>query len=280
MVRIAFVSSKYPRGELIELKNFNNNSFGKNSKFYRLQIEGNTKLVNWKRLKNFFELETLTIISSYPVDIIEQLVNLQKLIFLRINCPCNMILNNLSIINNFAGIEKLLSLEILSINTNKFPHEVIQLKKLTKLKIITNDEITIPNEICQMDNLFEFEIYPKKKNYLSDSCFIFGDKMIIGDWNQITSNLIKHINFIKDIKIINVSDYGLNNLPANIEILRLNLINNENRKIFDNLPITLKKIYIYSYSSTQEKFSNIKLPFGCELFLVIKKNIHGSVRVG
>lgn len=146
-----------------------------------------------------------------------------------------------------------------------------------KYKNNQNNITELPDEIAKLQFLVNC-ITPK----LKDNCTIFGEDMLIFDSNEI--NIIIPDNIInltilfetfQNQYILNL----LNNLPIGIERLSLSNVN-INIKLH-NLPIGLKELFFYTapYSDLHEPYSfwprhivkedimQIKIPFGCKVFL-------------
>jgi len=147
-----------------------------------------------------------------------------------------------------------------------------------KIKYNQNSILKLPDEIANLQFLVNFYAPDIK-----DDCKIFGEDMIIFDSNKI-KNIIIPEN-IKNLTILftpfpnpNILNL-LNNLHNGIERLSLSNVN-INIKL-DNLPITLKALLFYTapYFNLIEPYSywprhiikedimEIKIPFGCEVFL-------------
>jgi hypothetical protein len=143
-----------------------------------------------------------------------------------------------------------------------FPSEILKLKKLQRLFLTIYSDIILPNKLCDLDDLFVLYIDINSRNIINESTFISdGEKGIISSWNCVTKSYIT--NEIIDLKILKCDFNELVDLPSNIEILRLG----SKVKNLPNLPIGLKKLYLYN-DLPYFKEENIKLPFGCELILV------------
>ena len=181
-------------------------------------------------------------------------------------------LKNLKILNlsnqniNYLPIEfgNLISLKKLILNSNKLLELPSCIKKLEKLEFISIHEPyikSLPEEFGCLTNLNTISIdFVPKTSYCCDN------KMLI--YSHSSSSVIPpnttHLNIIK-------SNYfaKFTNLPHALEYLNIssNIFNFNEKNIYNNLPVSLKVLKI-NYGSN---LKNIKLPFGCELWLRNKK---------
>jgi hypothetical protein len=194
------------------------------------------------------------------------LSNLKNLLFLDAYNLKN-IMNPYIYINSISKCKNLESLEI-RLNMNYFPKEFLKLnlKDLVFYSIDPSKLIEIPSELANMKSLEYFEI-PTTQNII-----IYDDKMIILKFKQDTviSDNIKYL------KIFEIDGGNINNLPSNIEFLEFRILN---ELPLNNLPIGLKKLTIYvdeveifnneinDYVVKKITEDDIKLPFGCELYI-------------
>lgn len=219
---------------------------------------------------NLKYLTNLTIIKLSDPKIIDvpkeitELVNLEEL-----SLNKNNMISIYTKLKRLTNISKLKNLKKLSVSMtgDVFPDEILKLKNLNDLFLITDKNMDISNELCEMENLYQL-YYCNEDNLSFCPNFIKKDnKMIICEMYksdffdyELHKNNIEEVN---DLKILNCKFDKLENLPNHIEILRLG----KNVKELPNLPLGLKKLYLYNYLPYFE-IDKIKLPFGCELILV------------
>jgi hypothetical protein len=149
-------------------------------------------------------------------------------------------------INNFSNLtinKKIEGLKKKTMNYNNIISEYNkQLKFFSQFKIMK----------LIYDNFFyNNKIKPNTKILFEDS-----------KWYEMTSN-------IKYLGIINNQEFNFENLENSVE--ELTIVNPI--KIINNLPPTLKKLYLYNIESFDIK--KIKIPFACDLYIescLIDKN--------
>ena len=216
------------------------------------------KELNFKKLKFLNNLESLQYNNPRLLNIPEEFFELINLKELTISILGFYEKNYLSDLSNIKKLTNLSSLS-LCIITKEFPREILQLKQLRILRLATFFEIQIPDEICNLENLFILDVGPSKINEI----YSYKNKMIISHIDY-----LEYINYITsetitDLKILDCGMKDLIDLPDDLEVLRLGI----NVGSLSNLPINLKKLYIWDFCKTFSK-DNVKLPFGCELILI------------
>jgi len=267
-------------------------AFGK-SIYDKFNIDLNplfAKKLSMRELNKYKAIHTLKILKLNESAYIHNLRNLPNLKMLHIkdvNIPeffselCNLkkiehldlyeLVQKLSsdtYINNIVNCSNLTSLH-LKLSIDSFPMKIIKLRQLSELVLyssITNT-ITIPPEICTLDNLEYLEV-GTNQNFIMHQ-----HKMII-------FKLAKEItipDYIKELMIIDVADTEIiNNLPFNVEILKIAFFNEPS---ITNLPFGLKKLIIFNneveymdditneYITKKLTKDDIKIPHGCELVI-------------
>ena len=259
---------KYSTNELeeffLQLKTTDENTNKNIYNIVEITITNGDKNIYYQNLKHFTNLKKLSIndtkLEVMPIEITE-LINLKYLSLNGINNFSRVIK---SPITNIYGLSNLVNLKSLSMHmtTDVFPSEILKLKKLQRLFLTIYSDIALPNKLCDLDDLFVIVINTTFSNIIDKHTFISdGKKAIIDSWNCLTKSYIT--NEITDLKILKCEFNELVDLPSNIEILRLGT----KAKNLPNLPIGLKKLYLYNDLPYFKK-EHIKLPFGCELILI------------
>lgn len=155
---------------------------------------------------------------------------------------------------NIEELKTLINLESLNLNVNlkKFPKCILSMKKLKNLTIIAKHNLLIPSKLCNLDKLMNINI-----NIYHQNILIYKNKMIIFRFN----NSIKIPDEITELKVLDVSNCSLDNLPLELEKLKLgcNIL-----LPLDNLPVLLKKLYIKKQVYIEEFQDKIKIPFDCK----------------
>ena len=180
-------------------------------------------------------------------------------------------INNLDVLENLINLEHL----FISVELDTFPLSILKLSKLKYICIDTTSTIIIPPELCDLEELSIIKI-----NKVNSNTLIHKNKMIIYDWESVDSSFMEY-NYgysrkknivdieipeeITELKILNCHYNSLDNLPSNIQVLRLgtNIM-----YPLTNLPFGLKKLIIYlekRHINKEHLITQIKLPFGCEL---------------
>ena len=231
-----------------------------------IYLDESAYIYNLKNLKNLkvIALENVNVLSFY-----EELQNLSNLECLDMY-NSNFTLHNDIIINNISKCTNLEALYI-RMHIHYIPKQLLNLKKLKELVFYDYSEKTrflIPQEIFNLEDLEYLEI-PSYQNVI-----IFNNKMFIF---KLEINTIIPEN-ITELFVYEYDDNSINNLPYNLEILKIGSVNT---LPINNLPFQLKKLIIcnsiieYKDYNTCEfierdiKEDDIKLPFGCQF--VIKK---------
>lgn len=155
---------------------------------------------------------------------------------------------------NIDELKTLTNLESLNLNANikKFPKCILSLTKLRNLTIVTKHNLLLPSKLCNLDKLMNININVYHQNFL-----IYQNKMLIFRLN----NSIKIPDEITELKIFDVSNCSLDNLPLELEKLNLGC---NIRLPLDNLPILLKKLYIKKQVHIEDFQDKIKIPFDCK----------------
>ncbi len=124
------------------------------------------------------------------------------------------------------------------------PTELVNLIKLEILDLSHNELISLPKEIGNLVNLRTLQL----------------------GHNRLTSipNEIEKLTNLKQLNL-DQSSYQIDNLDPECEILILSEIETK----ITNLPITLKRIYLSTFSGDHPCYDSInmiqKVPFGCEI---------------
>jgi hypothetical protein len=165
---------------------------------------------------------------------------------------------------DFSSVEFIINNKITKINCKNFEHK-------------ENKITVLPNEIALLRFLVNFYCDTLKNHIyvFENDMTVFNLEKIIDNFtfpNNITDLLIMHVSSLNN----NIQYY--NNLPYNLEYLRI--VDLQENIILNNLPINLKKIFIYTapycelykpYShwpqliKEEDIFKNIKIPFSCEI---------------
>jgi len=155
---------------------------------------------------------------------------------------------------NIDELKTLINLESLNLNANikKFPKCILSLTKLKNLTIVTKHNLFLPSKLCNLDKLMNININVYHQNVL-----IYQNKMLIFRLN----NSIKIPDEITELKIFDVSNCSLDNLPLELEKLNLGC---NIRLPLDNLPVLLKKLYIKKQLFLEDFQDKIKIPFDCK----------------
>lgn len=237
------------------------------------------KIVNLKKssyvynLRKLPELRILRLIDIENPSLFSELPYLKKLFFLD---SYNLNLNHMKpeiYIKTISQCTELKHLEI-KLDVDYFPKDFLQLENITSFvfySTLPNTKINIPIEMCNLKQLNYLE-------FLTDQKFIINeDKMIILNFE----NSVIVPEYIKYLKIFSIKDGDINNLPTNIEFLEIRQLN---KLPLNNLPSGLKKLTIYideveyfdintdDYVIKIITEDDIKLPFGCELYMNIYNN--------
>jgi hypothetical protein len=234
-------------------------------------------LKNLNFLPNMTKLSFMDLKSCYLPKDLNQLINLKELdIHSGIEnwfepTKRKYCINNLNILEHLVNLEHL----VISVELGKFPPSILKLSKLKYICIESTNIIIIPPELCDLEELSIIKI-----NKIHSNTLIHKNKMIIFDWEAVHSTLMeldygymrtkKIVDIeipeeITELKILNCHYNSLDNLPSNIQILRLgtNIL-----YPLTNLPFGLKKLIIYlekRHINKENLITKIKLPFGCEL---------------
>lgn len=156
---------------------------------------------------------------------------------------------------NIDELKTLVNLECLAINANikKFPKCVLSMKKLKNLTIIAKHNLLLPAKLGDLDKLMNIYINTYHQNVL-----IYKNKMLIFRLN----NSIKIPDEITELKIFDVSNCSLDNLPLDLKKLKLG---SNIHLPLDNLPVLLKKLYIKKQVFVEDIENKIKIPFNCKI---------------
>ena len=130
-----------------------------------------------------------------------------------------------------------MNLQCLYLNNNQLtslPVEIGNLVNLQYLYLYDNKLTSLPVEIGNLVNLQYLNLY----------------------YNQLTSLPVEILNIINALSI-NETSYQINNIPYDTEFLIFRQVN----KDLENLPITLKTLYLHK--SIDLTKHTIKLPFSC-----------------
>lgn len=160
-------------------------------------------------------------------------------------------------------------IDILINKKHVYHNTFIKLINIEYLYLEENIDMTILNNnklIKNMTNLKKLKVFTQlfNKNPDLNTYAINNDKMLI----VISNNTIPFIpNKIKYLQILNKIDLNFNNLPMDIEHLKINVINIK-KILLDNLPTNLKSLTIY-YNKDEDKkiLMGIKVPHNCDLIL-------------
>lgn len=129
------------------------------------------------------------------------------------------------------------------------------------MTILNNNKL-----IKNMTNFKKLKVFTQlfNKNPDLNTYAINNDKMLIVVSNNIIPSIPKKIKYLQ---ILNKNDLNFNNLPVDIEHLKINVINIKKIQL-DNLPASLKSLTIYYNKEKDEKtLTKIKLPHNCDLIL-------------
>ena len=190
----------------------------------------------------------------------------------------------------FEQIYKYKKLKTLLLDFNElkqYPCDIFSLLKLEKLSLANNSLTSIPEHIGYLTNLKELYLQSNLLTSIPDSiCNLKNLRQLHLADNKLTS-LPKHLDKLTQLEEISIISNSLTNIPKNISTNKIWLfvmssyqINNLSpdceyltiyyldRKL-DNLPIGLKELRLYSpiYRSENMQLDNIKLPFGCCLYI-------------
>jgi len=150
-----------------------------------------------------------------------------------------------------------MSIQLNNNQLTSLPVEIGNLVNLHNLGLGNNQLTSIPVEIGNLVNLHYLGL---GNNQLTSIPVEFGNLVNL-QWldlknNKLTSLPVEILNIMK-ILDISVTSYQINNIPYNTEFLIFRQVN----KDLENLPITLKTIYLHKDIDLTKH--TIKLPFSC-----------------
>lgn len=219
------------------------------------------------KLYNMLNLKELSLKNITKKSIDRRLLNLLDLTLLSLtDCFVDQI-----VIDSLGLFQQLKHLTFELKNQHSLPESIYTLSKLETLSVINYYPLEIPLEInyltelknltintlsCNIGGLFNLDKYSKFKenDTNNDEYHIYGHSLVV-------FNYIENISIPTNVVYFNILGltYFINNLPSHIQYLRIN-----NCTYVNNLPFGLKELHIRNKCNN---LKNIKIPFGCEVYL-------------